>query len=292
MFEGNAVFAIIEKSDGGRVVNKLILDRRAQDSICEIFSDGTNAMVDTNLEEIEFCVGYKPDKEQIMSIDGINIEEMIIEAINNPDGVEAFVPNAREYPEIKALFTGNNEPEQLIAFQRFNKGQYLTNNRIGIIYSGNTLKEIDGFGMIIGGGIDCVIRCGKLLFRSYNNARQIFDLAQYYRSASEGEVTAFVENEKVFVEDQEGFKMTADEWTRKKIALIQDSGVLEDNSVEEIATSAEELGVTIQVVEGKIVLPSDKKEMKDVLRVLDEDRYKGVFTNNTYETNSKRRRNQ
>lgn len=292
MFEGNVIFALIDEANGQRVVNKLILDRKAQESICQIFSNGTNTMLDTELEEIEFSVGYKPDKEQIMSIDGINMDDMILDAINNPDGIETFVPNAREYPDIKALFTGCNEPEQVIAFQRFNKSQYLTNNRIGIIHSGNTLKEIDGFGMIIGAGVDCVLHCGKLLFKSYNNARQMFDLAQYYRSASEGEVTAFVEDERIFVEDKEGFKTGADEWTRKKIALIHDSGVLENNSAEEIATSAEELGVTIQVVDGKIVLPSIKKEMKDVLRVLDEDRYKGVFTNNTYETNSKRRRNQ
>lgn len=291
MFEGNTIFAIIEEPNGDRVVNKLILDRKAQESICNIFSMGTNTMLDADLEEVEFCVGYTPDKEQIMSIDAISTDEMVIEAVDNPDGVEIFIPNAREYPNIKALFTGCNEPKQVIAFQRFNKSQYLTNNRIGIIHLGNTLKEIDGFGMIIGTGIDCVIHCGKLLFRSYSNARQIFDLAQYYRSASEGEVTAFVENEKMFVEDKEGFKAVADEWTRKKIALIQDSRVLEDNSAEEIAVSAEELGVAIQVIAGKIILPSDKKAMKDVLRVLDEDRYKGVFTNNTYETNSKRRKN-
>lgn len=52
---------------------------------------------------------------------------------------------------------------------------------------------------------------------------------------------------------------------------------------------AKSAGIEIAVEDRKIVLPDDKEELKIVLGFLDEEAYKGPFSNNTYLANSKRR---
>lgn len=52
---------------------------------------------------------------------------------------------------------------------------------------------------------------------------------------------------------------------------------------------AKNCGLEITVENEKIVIPADKKKLKEILGFLDEEVYKGVFTEDTYITNSKRK---
>lgn len=80
----------------------------------------------------------------------------------------------------------------------------------------------------------------------------------------------------------------ANTWIRRKIAMINDSGILENNSAAKIKKLAKSAGVKIDVEDEKIVIPSDKEQLKIVLGFLDEV-YKGPFLKATLLANSKRR---
>ena len=67
-----------------------------------------------------------------------------------------------------------------------------------------------------------------------------------------------------------------------------DSKVLEKYPAKEIKRIGENTGVSILVKGNKIVIPKEKKQMKILLGFLDEEVYKGVFSNDTYIANSKR----
>jgi len=45
----------------------------------------------------------------------------------------------------------------------------------------------------------------------------------------------------------------------------------------------------ITVENKKLIIPTDKKKLKEILGFLDEEVYKGAFTEETYITNSKRK---
>lgn len=81
----------------------------------------------------------------------------------------------------------------------------------------------------------------------------------------------------------------ADTWIRRKIAAIDDSGVLKNNKASAIKKLAQNCGLEITIENKKIVIPEDKKKLKEILGFLDEEVYKGVFTEDTYITNSKRK---
>ena len=73
-----------------------------------------------------------------------------------------------------------------------------------------------------------------------------------------------------------------------KIAMINDSQVLDNYSAKEIKSRAKLVGVDIDVKDKKIVIPNDKEKIKIILGFLDEEAYKGPFSQKTFLANSKR----
>lgn len=94
------------------------------------------------------------------------------------------------------------------------------------------------------------------------------------------------------VQDPQEFKNIANTWIRRKIAMINDSGVLENNSAAKIKKLAKSVGIKIDVECTRIVIPSDKEHLKIVLGFLDEEVYKGPFSKAILLANSKRQVNQ
>ena len=138
---------------------------------------------------------------------------------------------------------------------------------------------------------DCYYTEGELQFSSFYFARQIFDLSEYYRSATDQEVQAFTTSDKLSFEDTEAFKNTANTWIRRKIAMINDSDVLVNYKASEIKKLAKDAGITIEIENKKVVIPNDKEQIKVILGFLDEEAYKGPFSQNTFLANSKRKMN-
>ena len=116
-------------------------------------------------------------------------------------------------------------------------------------------------------------------------------MSEYYRSATDQEVQAFTTSDKLSFEDTETFKNTANTWIRRKIAMINDSDVLGNYKASEIKKLAKDAGITIVVENKKVVIPNDKEQIKVILGFLDEEAYKGPFSQNTFLANSKRRIN-
>lgn len=291
MFE-NTTFFIITKNNNDYEVKRLNLTRDSQKTLCKLFGKLSEEMLDSQNEFIQFDGSYKPDNGEIQIISEYRIDEKIIDSLREPTSVDPFIPDIDVLPDIKGIFTGKLEPEIIITFQKFNKSQYITKKGISLFYSNNTFEKVSSLGINILENVDCIYKSDGLFFKSYYHARQIFDLSQYYRLATENDINNFIKNDHIYVNNEEIFKVNADAWVRRKIALISDSGVLETYTAGEIAEKGIQYNLNIDILEdrgkNKISLPEDKKEMKTVLKFLDEDIYKGPFSRKTYETNSKR----
>ena len=155
-------------------------------------------------------------------------------------------------------------------------------------YSNDTFKQEKHFGIGITYNIDCYYTGEELQFASFYFARQVFDLREYYRSASDPEVTAFTQNEALSFENAEAFSGMANTYVRRKIAMINDSEVLKKYTAREIKSIARNSGIEIKVQDKRIVIPADKDAAMEVLAFLDEEAYRGPFTNDLLIANSKR----
>lgn len=80
----------------------------------------------------------------------------------------------------------------------------------------------------------------------------------------------------------------ANTYVRRKIAMINDSGVLKEHTAKEIMSIAKSSRIDIKIRDGKIVIPADKDDAMEVLAFLDEEAYRGSFSNDLLIANSKR----
>jgi hypothetical protein len=83
----------------------------------------------------------------------------------------------------------------------------------------------------------------KLSFFSFHSARQIFDLTQYFKEATDEDLNEFAASNLVKVEDVSNFVATSDTWVRRKVALVMQSGILEKIELEATKTAALIFGI-------------------------------------------------
>ncbi len=292
MFENSSIMVLLN-DDSENTIQLLEVDRTTQREICNTFSGAISQLL-TGKQMVAFDGCYKPDEDEVLSICNFHMPEYIIDAVRDPLGMKTFTYTAGEDPEIRAILIGerledNNTEIFNIAFQRFRKEQYLSTKKYSLYYTNDTFIRESRWGIGITDIVDCVFTRTELLFLSYFYARQIFDLSEYYRSATDDEVKNFTEIDYLSFEDKGQFIALADTWIRRKIAVINDSGVLKNNTIAKIKKLAQNCGLQISFENKKLLIPANKKKIKEILSFLDDEVYKGAFTTETYITNSKRK---
>ena len=292
MFENCSVM-IIKAGTKPEEICRLDVDAATQEAICETFSVAQGELA-VGKTRVVFDGSYKPNNDEFLAIERFQLPDSIMDAIRDPLGVASYQKEADEFPEIKAIFIGErvetDETEIFnVAFQRFRKEQYISTKWYNLFFDSNTFIQEKRFGISISDSIDCFYTDGELQFESFYFARQVFDLGYYYRLATDNEVEAFTASDKLAIEDKEAFSSMANTWIRRKIAMINDSKVLVNYPATEIKSRAMAVGIDIDTHDEKIVIPNDKDKVKVILGFLDEEAYKGPFSQNTYLANSKRR---
>lgn len=291
MFENCSVMIIKAGTKDGEIL-RLELAAKTQKAICEAFASAKLDLINDKTR-VPFDGSYKPHNDEFLAIESFRLPDEIIDAIRDPLGVAAFDKENDEFPEIKAIFVGKRtqtgETEKFsVAFQRFRKEQYISTRWYNLFFENNTFFQEKRFGISISDTIDCYYTDGELQFTSFYFARQVFDLSDYYRSATDVEVDSFAKSEKLSIEDSVAFRGMANTWIRRKIAMINDSQVLVNYTASEIKMLAAESGIDINIKEEAIVIPDDKEKVKVIIGFLDEEAYKGPFSQKTYLANSKR----
>lgn len=292
MFKNSSIMLLLN-DENENPVQLLEVDKTTQDAIAKSFAEAAMPLL-SGKQIVPFDGSYKPNDDEGLSICNFHLPEAITDAIRNPLGLQTFVYNKNSEPDIKAIFIGirteaNNTEVFTVAFQRFRKEQYLSNKKFSLFFENNTFKIENRWGIGITDMVDCVFTQSELRFSSYYYARQIFDLSEYYRSATDSEVRNFSSLELLSIADKDQFQSMADTWIRRKIAAINDSGVLKNNTAAKIKRLAQNCGLEIIVENEKLIIPADKKKLKEILGFLDDEVYKGAFTEETYITNSKRK---
>lgn len=294
MFE-NCSIIVIANGNHLDELYRLEVDADTQREVCSSFDSALNDLI-SEKTKISFDGSYKPHNDEFLAIENFQLSDTIKDAIRDPLGVPAYQKENGEFYDIKAIFVGKrietNDTERFkVAFQRFRKEQYISTSWVNLFFTNETFRREKDFGISISDSVDCYYTEGELQFSSFYFARQIFDLSEYYRSATDQEVQAFTTSDKLSLEDTEAFKTVANTWIRRKIAMINDSDVLINYKASEIKNLAKDAGITIVVENEKVVIPNDKEQIKVILGFLDEEAYKGPFSQNTFLANSKRKIN-
>lgn len=280
-------------NDPAKRIVKFDLSGDVQEDLTK-YIKGQEATFDSNQEEIKFDGKYKPDEGEILYIDSFDDLDGLESAIKNPTSIDVVDPTEDFFHEIKALFSGYilSDGNVKVLLQNFDRRRIISTNGLSIFHSANVYKKIEGIGLTIDHKLTATLEKGRLKFFSFHGARQIFDLSEYYKVATDDDVFEFSDLQIIKVENKDQLIEISDSWVRRKISLIQQSGILQNVPINEMKAVAIEFSIPFYTItEGEaelIKIPESKSDLKKLLRFLDEDYYRSPLSKTNFITNSKR----
>ena len=126
----------------------------------------------TGKQPVIFTGSYSPLEDEILCIQNFVLSDDLKDAFRNPVIIEPFIPNKTDMQDIKAICIGycentGNDEKFIAGFQKFRKDQYITINKIRLLYDGKTFNQDQRAGIAISDYIDCFYDGANLIFNSY-----------------------------------------------------------------------------------------------------------------------------
>ncbi|EGQ8231940.1 Kiwa anti-phage protein KwaB-like domain-containing protein [Vibrio parahaemolyticus] len=280
-------------SDPAKRIVRFELSSTVQDDLTT-YLQRQESEFELSSEVIPFDGKYKPDDGEVLLIDNYDDIDNLSNAIINPLSIEVVEPTESFFGDIKALFTGyaSDSGDVKVLLQNFDRRRIISTNGLSIFHSSNVYKKIEGIGLTVDSKLTAILERDRLRFHSFFMARQIFDLSEYYKEATNDDITVFSSSDVVKVSDKDKLIEISDSWVRRKISLIQQSDILETVPIHVMKAVASEFNIpfsTISLNGSEVIeIPTDKPALKVLLRFLDEDYYKSPLSNTSFVTNSKR----
>ncbi len=242
------------------------------------------------VDVIPFDGRYVPDQGELLVIEEFEDVDGLQEAVSNPLNVDAYDPARHSLDSVKALFTSvARDGADRILIQCFERRRLIAAKGLAMYFMGDAFRKMTDSGLTLDTRLVAVLDGSSLKFQSFHFVRRVFDLSEHFKEATNEEVTTFATHAKMAITDLPGFLSSASPLVRKKIALIRQSGVLENYTTEQIVASAQAFNVVVATTDdNRIVIPSNKTELRRLLRFLDEDYYESALSQTRYVSNSKR----
>lgn len=286
------LFALVDDDDAS--IRRIPLTASLNTELAQLFAEQQATLLGDK-QIIAFTGSYNVDENEIFTIDNYPLPPAIGQSIGNPLTCQVLDLNTETH-RIKALFSGNwTAANKTVNFQVFDTGKLLKRG-FTLIGSGDTYKKLEEPGLILQDKLTAHFHNGTLYFTAYHNTKRFLDLADYYREATDADLDTFADTDLFAFEDKERFKDQADSVIRKKIAQLLKNHVLKDITVADIQAVAnnfnaelpEEHHINIVVNDdGKLAIPEDKKQLKELIRFLNEDYVTTPLTKHKCLTNSK-----
>ncbi|HCE4792016.1 TPA: DUF4868 domain-containing protein [Vibrio parahaemolyticus] len=286
-------FAFIKDDNGNTQVKRIRVQGQLQGELITLFNDQFNSFNHNIDTEVPFNGDWKPDANELLVLADVTEAQEMIDAINvNASSFNDLQLSNFNSEPIKAIFTGfvqNNETTVLV--QKFSSRQALSLSQIPIIkmQTGNTFVKATEDIFTVDNKLVAVIVGNNTKFKSFHNARMVFNLTNFYQEATDTDLNLICQHPLLEVSDVNSFVAEADSQVRKMVHTISSTALLDNYSVSDIQAAAQGFpNVPITFNQGKLVLPNNKRDLKEVLHFLLEDIYKGPLSGSNYLTNSKR----
>lgn len=274
---------------------RLQIENGIQDDLSAKFLQMGGSLTSPQLVSVKFeRDNFKPDETEVLRIEGFDLPAHIFEAFASPIDCPAFPMNDEAISTVYGL-CAYDAGHDIAYIQVVKREQRLCQSTLRLIVSGEVFNRLHAAGLTIGSTCHAVYQQGVLLFQSIYWMKQIFDISSYYREATDVDIDAFVALKSVIVEDSDALKKRAGQWVRSRVAYILDSGILTEMPVSKIAETAKQFDLTLNIQANDkgdecLVIPADSKQLRELLKFLEEELYVGPLTGGSFEANSKRAR--
>lgn len=270
---------------------RIPLHQRLQNTLADSWEQQYNTFI-RDIHEINFNAGYNPETHEKFSISNYQLPDWLRD--RNSQTILSLDPinsDERNIDGIKSIvgFAQNENTDEIILFQNFTNSCVIRPGRFLFLEHG-TYDTTQSPGLTLGVKLCAlyIIEERKLLFHNFRTVNTFLPLADYYEEASEQEIRDVLNHSIFAPEDTDALAVGANQWFRKRFAMLRDSRILDQYTTQEILDRSHGYDVNIQVNEDRIIFPAEKGAAKRLLQFLNEEIYRGAITDRLYETNSKR----
>lgn len=243
-------------------------------------------------QQIDFNAGYTPEKHERFCIKDYKLPDWIGgETSQTAANIESINAHEKLVGSIKSIvaFARDDEDGELILFQSFNRSNVIRPGHYLLLKQG-TYESAEGAALTLEAKLSAAYVCAqnKLLFYNFRTTNTFLPLSDFYEEATEQEIRELLTHDSLAPEDSEVLAANANQWFRKRFAILKNSGILDKYSVRQIKAHSKDYDVEIHIKDGKIVFPADRAAAKRLLQFLNEELFRGAITETLYEVNSKR----
>lgn len=275
--------------EGQLIAKRVRLDAAVQQAVADIFSEQEADFRNGVTSEVTFDGRWTPDVDEFLTID-VPDEATIFEATIQANAVSIQDLNTAAFAVegIKALFTGiSADGTTKVLVQQFTAQQVLE-TRFALFEQQNVFRRLTEPAFTMGSSLACIIEHGTIKFKSQQKLRSIINMLEIYRAATDAEVQDFARHANLDVADIAAFTAATNQTSRKLIHAVMQNAVLDTYTSVAIQSAADTTGLSVEVRNGRIVMPTENKAIKDLLQFLNESRYTGPLSGQPFVTNSQR----
>jgi hypothetical protein len=276
------------------------VDQALQLELTELFQKQATEFLSDEVETVDYNAkeNYRLEREQVYVLRDIALPVPFLEAGLKPYQTNSFTLNGNNCPRIATIFGTEvfGKKVRRVLFQQFRAPQLL-HRKLALFFDAGTFNRISHDGLSLANELAAIWQDDSLYFRSFSAVARFFGLEQFEPKASVAEIREFIGHEQFHFDDKNSeaavFQIIEnDDYLRRRVASIVSSAAL--NLIKPVTAKkkASVFGIEIDIrrPSGKslIALPTTKKELKSVVRFLNEEYFHGELTDRMYEANSLR----
>jgi hypothetical protein len=243
------------------------------------------------MDRIPFSPAYTLSSDEIFRVPNYVLPKRYAPLLVTPVDVPSVDPARIEQDTRAMVCMTDIDGKPNLLFQRFERSQVLQRNGwISVVLKHDEFDVLDDNVMQFRGQLDAVFDGTDLYFRSAHLIRGFLDVGTLFEEASNSDLQRFCEH-KLFSPAQNDLATLCTNEMRKRVMAALQLGILDNPPALTIQEHAQKFGLDLEVVrnvEGdQIVRPTARKELKLLLKLLNDDLLESPVTSDRYSVNSK-----
>lgn len=283
--------AVIVEGRRERSLLRVPIHAALQQELAMQWGEQLNEFLD-NIQKVPFNLGYHPENHERFSLSPFCLPPWLAETTcTNVDELDSIVGDEDLLDRIRGVigFSHAADGAELLLFQNFSRGHVIQPGRFLFLQNG-IYTTTPSRALTLASQLSAVyyIAERELLFKNFHNVNTFLLLANCIQEATDAEIREVLTQSIFVAEDVNVTVTTANQWVKKRFAMLKESSILDRHSAADIQRRGAQYGVRVQLDNDKIVFPADKVASKKLLQFLNEEIFRGAITETIYETNSKR----
>lgn len=240
---------------------------------------------------VQFDLGYHPESDERFVLANYAAPVWLLEQSEGRlADADKLVVSSESLATVRAMVAfGKLGDDEWILFQNFSRSHVMQPGRF-LFLQRETMALLDSPALTLGGKLAAAynVRTKQLIFENFRNTNSILSLTEFIAEASDQEIRTILTHVRIKSENINATLSVANQWMRKRFAMLIQSRVLDNHTAQELRERSEGYGVELMVDGDQIIFPQDPRHARKVLQFLNEERFLGAITKQLFETNSKR----